>query len=594
MSIKERLQKLRLLMAERKIDAYLVTTADPHQSEYLCDYYKTREFISGFTGSAGTAVITQNSAGLWTDGRYTIQSKRELQDTEYEVFITTEPGTPSIEDYLKTHVQEFGRIGFDGKTMSVTMYKNLSESLKSQMLIADVDFIGQIWQDRPALPTDPAFRLADEYTGEPAEVKLERLRNKMRASDLHYVYLGALDEIAWLFNIRGSDIAFNPVVFAHCVIGLERAWLCMDLNKLDEEMKSYFSSLGVSLQSYDFISSVIKGIEPKKRILIDPNTTSTWLYMTFNANVRLVKQASIVCDMKAIKNATEIENLKLAYIKDGVALIKFFNWVETGAMTGSLTEAIACDKLHFFRQQDPDFLDESFATIAAYGENAAMPHYKPGLKSKTLAAQGFFLVDSGGQYYQGTTDITRTMALGPVSDYEQEIYTLVLKAHIALATACFKSETTGSYLDAFCRYPLWKAGFDFDHGTGHGVGYLLNVHEGPHRIARKDNGVAFKPGMITSIEPGLYIEGQVGVRTENIAVCVPAEDNAFGTFYAFDLLTYVPIDTRPVKMALLTDEELEWLNSYNRQCFVALAPNLVGDDLDYLEGITRRLERAHV
>lgn len=593
MSIAERLHALRLLMAERKIDAYLVTTADPHQSEYLCDHHKTREFISGFTGSAGTAVITHHGAGLWTDGRYAIQSRKELQDTEYEVFITTEPGTPSIEAYLDKEVQEFGRIAFDGKTMSVSMYKNLSESLKSQMLIPDLDFVGQIWKDRPGLPQDPAYVLEEQYAGESAEDKLIRLREKMRADELDYVYIGALDEIAWLLNIRGSDIAYNPVVMAHCFVGLERIWLCMDLNKLDSATKFYLESLGISLQSYDYILPIIKGIEPKKRVLIDPDSTSAWLYMAFNASVKLVPQMNPVTQLKAIKNEIEIENLKTAYVKDGVALIKFFNWVETGALTGTLTESISCDKLHFFRQQDPDFIDESFATIAAYGENAAMPHYQPGVKSKTLRPKGLFLVDSGGQYYQGTTDITRTVALGPVSDHDKDIYTMVLKAHIALVTAKFKSGTTGGYLDAFCRYPLWKAAMDFDHGTGHGIGYLLNVHEGPHRIARKDNGVVFEPGMVTSIEPGLYIEGQVGVRTENIAVCVPAEKNQFGSFYAFDLLTYVPIDTRPVNVNLLTDEELEWLNAYNRKCFVALAPNLLGEDLDYLEATTQRLERVN-
>lgn len=588
----QKLKEIRKLMANRGINAYLVTTSDPHQSEYLADYYKTREFISGFTGSAGTVVITKDEAILWTDGRYFIQAAYELSNSGFELYKMGVPGFPNIVEFLLDRVQPGGKIGFDGNCVSFKLYRDLLENLDDRMLIGDLDFIDMIWKDRPLLPKEKVFVHEIKYTGNSAKKRVSKVRAELRQRDIDYYLISALDDIAYLYCIRGNDIMYNPVVFSYAIINQNEAIFFVDLEKLDDDVKKHLEDNEIKYREYSEVQKYLSEIPGKSGLLFDPATVNLNTIKSVNSNVNLIKADSIVQRMKAIKNETEISCLKNAYIKDGVALVKFFNWVETGTPTGTVSEVLASQKLLSFRQKQNDFIEPSFETIPAYGENAAMPHYKPNETSPVyLKSKGLFLVDSGGQYLDGTTDITRTIALGELSDDEMLHYTLTLKSHISLASSYFKKGATGYYLDAFARQPLFKHKIDYAHGTGHGVGYFLNVHEGPQSISAVYKDVTMDEGMVVSIEPGIYIDGSHGIRIENIVYVKSIEKNDFGEFLGFEMLSIVPIDTRPVKVELLNDEELDWLNDYNRKCFELLSDHLTGSDLAYLEKATKEVIR---
>lgn len=583
MNIDTRLEQLRSLMKDRKIDAYIVATSDPHQSEYLADYYKTREFISGFTGSAGTAVITLKEARLWTDSRYFIQAQKELTSSEFELMKMGVEGYPTIIEYLDENIAEFGKIGFDGQCYSVTSYKDLSENMGSRVLVSDLDYISQIWTDRPELPKDKIWIHDDKYSGLNLKEKLEILREKLAVNNCDYTFIGAPEDICYLLNIRGNDVDYNPVVLSYMLVSEDKAYLCIDDDKIDGSVREYLENNGISVYSYEYIYTLLKNIPGKNRIYLDPLRTNVAIYDAINSNVKISQGINLTTYMKAVKTDTEIENIKKAYILDGVSLVKFFNWLEVGAKTGSLNELVASNKLHDLRSENESFIEDSFETIAGYKENAAIVHYAPSKTgSKTIRDEGMILVDSGGHYKEGTTDITRTLALGSLREDEKIDYTLVLKSFLSLFLAKFKNKTKGNRLDMIGKYPLWKAGKDFFHGTGHGVGFVLTVHEGPQAISER-NEEEFVENMTTSIEPGLYIENSHGIRIENEAYVKKAFDNEFGHFLEFETLTYVPLDTRPIKTEMLTSEEIDWVNDYNRKCYELLSPYLEGNDLEYLK-----------
>ena len=589
MNINQRLEDLRNLMADRKIDAYIIPTSDPHQSEYLADHYKEREFISGFTGSAGSAVITMDEARLWTDSRYFLQAQKELAHSEFELMKMGEDDYPTIEEYLDQNVSEFGKIAFNGNLFSVKEYKILSESMGSRTLVSDVDYISTLWTDRPSLRDDKVWILEEKYAGESTSSKISRIREEMSKNAYDYYFIGAVEDICWTLNIRANDIDYNPVVLSYMLISHDQVHLCIDQEKLDGKVKDYLSENNIKVHSYEYIFTLLKNIPGKNRIFLDPERTNVAIYDSINSNVKVSTSRNITTNMKAIKNEKEIENTKKAYIIDGISLVKFFSWLEIGSTTGTLNEYVASKKLHELRADNESFIEESFESIIGYKDNAAVVHYAPSsVGSKTIENEGLILIDSGAHYKEGTTDITRTLALGRLTEEEKTDYTLVLKSHISLFLAKFKNKTTGKRLDAIAKYPLWKAGKDFFHGTGHGVGYLLTVHEGPQRISAASD-VEFVEGMMTSNEPGLYIAGSHGIRIESETLVRQAFDNEFGKFLEFENLTYVPIDTRPIKTEMLTLEEIEWINDYNAKCENLLAPYLEGSDLEYLKESCREI-----
>ncbi|MDO4779228.1 MAG: aminopeptidase P family protein [Tissierellia bacterium] len=585
MDIFERVENLRKMMSDRKIDAYIIPTSDPHQSEYLPDYYKTREFISGFTGSAGTAVVTMEKAGLWTDGRYFVQAEKELKNTPFKLYRMGED--IDYTEFIVNEVPSFGKVAFDGKCLSLSQYTTFTEKFGDRLLITDVDYISEIWKDRPELPKDEVFIFDEKYTGASIKQKLEVLRAMMKDRDLDYVFIGALEDIAYLYNLRGNDIYATPVFISFALVSKEKASLFINPNKLDEEVLSYLNENDIDVYEYDHIYQVVNEIKGQNTIFLDPTRTNVKLYKQINKNVKIQKGTNLTTLMKALKNDVEIANSKKAFNKDARALVRFFNWVETGVSTGNINEVMASNKLLDLRNEEENFLEPSFETISAYGENAAMPHYDPNKgEPKVLKKRGLYLVDSGGHYLEGTTDITRVLALGDLTDDERTHYTLVLKGHISAMSAKFTKGTTGMFLDSVCRYPILKEGLDFNHGTGHGVGFVLGVHEGPMSISRRDQGVSLEEGMVFSIEPGIYIEGSHGIRIENIVFVKKSEKEGFLELEPF---SYVPIDTRPVKRYLLDDSEIEWLNNYNKECRKRLEDSLAGSELEYLEMITKEI-----
>lgn len=586
MNIYKNVDNLRALMRERNIDAYIVPTSDPHQSEYLPNYYKTREFISGFTGSAGTAVITQKKAGLWTDGRYFTQAEKELSNTPFKLYKMGQD--IDYIQFLNDEVPEFGKIGLDGKCLSLTEYSNLSSKVGGKLIRTDIDYISELWKDnRPKLPQDKVFLFDEKYAGQSVSQKLSILRAMMKLRDVDYVFIGASEDIAYLYNLRGNDITATPVFLSFAIVTKDKASLFVDENKIDSDVEDYLQANNIELISYEEIYRQINAIPGKSVVYLDPDRTNVLIYQSLNRNVRIKKGVNLTSLMKALKNPIEIENMHKAYEKDAVALTKFFRWVETGVATGNIDEIMASNKLLEFRKQQENFIEFSFETISAYGPNAAMPHYDPHKSHPaTLRKKGLYLVDSGGQYLDGTTDITRVISLGEMTEDEKKHYTLTLKAHIAAITAKFLKGTTGTYLDSICRYPINKEGLDFNHGTGHGIGFVLGVHEGPMSISRKDRGVSLEEGMVFSIEPGIYIEGSHGIRIENIVYVKQAEQD---NFYELEPFSYIPIDTRPIQRYMMEEWEVEWLNNYHAKCREKLEKKLEGDDLEYLLKMTEKI-----
>lgn len=592
MIINERLKRLRSLMKDRGITAYIVNTADPHQSEYVADYYKSRVWISGFTGSAGTVVITQDEAILWTDGRYFIQAEKELKGSEYKLFKMAIPGFPTYTEWLRDKLNSGDTLGFDGKVFAQSAVESLENEFKEKDIkfIDEYDLVGEIWEDRPNLPKGKVFIHDLKYTGKTGKEKVKEIRDEMKKSNADYFLIGSLDDIAWSYNIRGKDILYSPVVISYALILMDKAYLFIDKEKINDEIEAFLKENGIEVFEYEEVIDFVKTISKESKVYLDKSRINRWLYKAIPSQCKIINGMDITTRLKGMKNSTEIRNQRNAYIKDGVALVKFLYWLDKSVGNIPVTEMSAQEKLLEFRKEQEGFIEPSFGTISAYKENAAMMHYSASETSNAkIEKEGLYLVDSGGQYFDGTTDITRTVVMGSITEEEKRDFTLTLKGHINLGNARFLYGATGHSLDVLARYPLWQEGIDYKCGTGHGVGYLLNVHEGPHRIAVVANTVVLEKGMIVSIEPGVYKAGSHGIRIENVVVVDEDIKTDSGQFMKFETLSFVPIDLEGVEVSLLSENERIWLNEYHKQVFDKLSPYLNEEEKAWLKEETRSI-----
>lgn len=590
--ISQRIQKLREEMQREGISVYIIPTGDYHQSEYISEYFKEREYITGFTGSAGTAVVTMQEVCLWTDGRYFIQAEKELQGSNIELFRSGMTGVLTVQEYLKKNITPKDCLGFDGRIVSANAgkeYRRIAEDKKAA-LRTERNLIDKIWEDRPEFPSGEGFLLDEKYSGKSTKEKMHDVREKMQeiGADVHVV--SDLCDIAWLLNVRGKDIRHVPVMLSHLILSLTDCYFYVKIENLNAEMYAYFEKNGVTVKDYDLFYEDLKEYKSCK-ILVD--------FDRINDRTATGIGSHAICEynpetlQKAVKNPVEIENTKLAHIKDGVAVVKFMYWLKHAILTETVTEVQAANYMDALRAEQEHFVDISFDTIAAYGANAAMMHYQPDEKyCATLKPEGFLLVDSGGHYLEGSTDITRTFALGNISQEEREMFTAVLRGNLALANAKFLYGCNGRNLDILARQPLWQLGKDYRCGTGHGNGYLLNVHEGPNSFRWRMSGTeapAFEEGMITTDEPGIYEEGRYGIRIENELLCKKAEENEYGQFMEFENITYAPIDLDAICPEQMTKQEKAWLNDYHAMVYDVIAPYLEEEEKQWLAEYTRAI-----
>lgn len=586
-NIKDRLQSLRELMRTEGIDAFVFPSTDPHNGEYVPDHWKGREFISGFNGSAGTAVVTNDDAALWTDSRYFLAAEEQLSGTGYELMKLKIEGTPTIAEWLgrKLSSKSGAVVGIDGMVNSVDTVEALEDELRKQggiTIRTNFDPLDIIWNDRPCIPDNKVEIHPMKYAGETAESKMKRIREELKRLHAVGMLVSALDDIAWTLNLRGSDVHCNPVFVSYLLIAETEATLYIDENKLDDESAAYLKRIRVKVDDYGNVAKGLKSYDGYN-LLMDPSETSYTLYKAYGERPRVLAKSPVPA-MKAVKNDVEIAGYRAAMTRDGVAMVKFLRWLKPAVEKGGVTEISADEKLTALRAQQPLFRGISFDTIAGYGEHGAIVHYEATPETDIeLKPESFLLLDSGGQYLDGTTDITRTIALGPVSDYQRHIYTLVLKGNIDLSMAKFPANASGTQLDMLARQAMWREGLNYLHGTGHGVGSYLNVHEGPHQFRMEYMPAPLKDGMTVTVEPGIYLAGQFGVRTENTMIIRHYKTTEFGDFLQLEPLTLCPIDKTPIDVDMLTAEEKEWLNAYHREVFERLSPLLDGDDLKWLE-----------
>lgn len=589
--IQNRIETLRKSLKKRGLDAYIVPSTDPHMSEYVAPRWKSREWLSGFTGSAGTLVVTANRAGLWTDSRYFLQAEAQLSGTGIALYREMLPQTPSIPTFLRQELPAGSRVGVDGRVYATAAAEGLKAELEQGGMAFSFDFdaLSEVWTDRPDIPQAPAYVYPLQYAGETAAEKLAKIRAGLEAEHCESVLLSALDEIAWTLNLRGEDVKCNPVVICYLLITQTKAILFIAPEKLTEAVAIYLKEQGVTTRHYKDVEDVLSGLAAGS-VLLNPAQTNYSVFKAMGAGVRVVRGSSPVALLKAIRNKQEIEGLRRAMKKDGTALVRFLKWLEEAVPAGRETELSVDQKLHSFRAEQDLYMGQSFDTIAGYKEHGAIVHYAATPESSsTLQPKGFLLLDSGAQYLDGTTDITRTIALGELTEEEKTDYTLVLKGHIGLAMAQFPAGTRGAQLDAFARMPLWKHGMNFLHGTGHGVGHFLNVHEGPQSIRMNENPVVLQPGMLTSNEPGVYKAGSHGVRTENLILTVEAKEGMYGHYLAFETVTLCPICTKGIIKELLTAEETDWLNAYHQQVYDLLSDTLNAEERAWLKVRTQKL-----
>lgn len=584
-TINNRIAALRAHIAQEQIQAFIIPSTDPHLSEYVAPHWQSREWISGFTGSAGTVVVTAKDAGLWTDSRYFLQAARQLEGTCITLYKEMLPETPNIPEFLSAHLQEGDCVGIDGKMFSAEEVEHLQKELKkSGIRIKSIaDPMQLLWTDRPAMPLAPAFVYDTKYAGMSFTEKLPAVRQAMEAAGADSLLLSALDEIAWLLNIRGNDVHCNPVVVSYLLIEKDKVNYFVQPQKVTPELAEYFSANGISVHPYEEIGDYLNSFNAHS-ILMNPAKTNYAIYSAIRPGCLIINGASPVALLKAIRNKQEIAGIHAAMQRDGVALVKFLKWLDEAVPAGKETEISVDKKLHTFRAAQPLYMGESFDTIAGYKEHGAIVHYEATPETDvTLKPEGFLLLDSGAQYLDGTTDITRTIALGPLTEEEKTDYTLILKGHIALAMAVFPEGTRGAQLDVLARMPIWKERMNYLHGTGHGVGHFLNVHEGPQSIRMNENPVALQPSMVTSNEPGVYKAGSHGIRTENLVLTVPAGEGMFGKYLKFETLTLCPICRKGIIKELLTAEEIGWLNDYHRTVYEKLSPDLNNDEKEWLK-----------
>lgn len=592
--IRERIEQLRNKMAERGLDAYLIPTADFHGSEYVCEHFKCRQYMTGFTGSAGTAVITMEEAGLWTDGRYFVQAAAELKGSGIRLFKAGTPGTPGVIEYLIEKVPESGALGADGRVLDAGTGERLRKKLeeKNARFFWQEDLAGELWQERPELPAEPVWILEQAYAGRTMQEKTEAVRAVMKQNRAGVHILTTLDDIGWLLNLRGSDVPCTPVVLSYVIVTEKEVLFFVNQETLGREVRRYLEDGGVRIFPYEEVYSAA-GAFRHERVMVERAKINYRLLCSLDDSVTIVDRKNPTVLMKAVKNPVEQENLRKAHLKDGLAVTRFMRWIKEQVKEGILDESGAAAWLDRQRRMCPGNLGLSFDTISAYGSNAAMCHYSaPEKNSRRLEPKGLYLVDSGGQYYEGTTDVTRTMALGPLTEEEKKCCTLVAASMLRLLNVKFLYGCRGINLDFAARELLWRNGMDFNHGTGHGVGFVNCVHEGPEAIRWRmapdpeDNAV-LEAGMVISDEPGLYLEGKFGVRTENLMLCVPAEENEFGRFMKFENLTWVPIDLDTIDASILEERDRELLNAYHREVYARLSPFLEKEERDWLKEATR-------
>ncbi|MEY8722803.1 aminopeptidase P family protein [Bacteroides stercorirosoris] len=590
-TINSRIQALRALFSREGIQAFIIPSTDPHLSEYVAPHWKSREWISGFTGSAGTIVVTTGKAGLWTDSRYFLQAAQQLEGTEIELYKEMLPETPSISTFLCTQLSPGDAVGIDGKMFSAEEVERMQAELqKCRIEIKNIpDPMRELWADRPPMPEAPAFIHETKYSGKSSVEKISIIRKELKKCNARALFISALDEIAWTLNLRGNDVHCNPVIVSYLLIEEQDIHYFIQPQKITLEVAEYLKSTGISLHPYEEVETYLKQIRVES-LLINPAKTNYAVYSAVSPDCKIIHGVSPVTLLKAIRNEQEIAGIHAAMQRDGVALVKFLKWLEEAVPAGKETEISVDKKLHGFRAEQDLYMGESFDTIAGYKEHGAIVHYEATPETDVpLKPEGFLLLDSGAQYLDGTTDITRTIALGELTEEEKTDYTLILKGHIALAMAKFPAGTRGAQLDVLARMPIWQRGMNFLHGTGHGVGHFLNVHEGPQSIRMNENPVTLQLGMLTSNEPGVYKAGSHGVRTENLVLVVPAGEGMFGNYLQFETVTLCPICKKGIIKELLTNEEIEWLNGYHQTVYEKLSPSLNKEEQAWLKEATSSL-----
>ena len=590
MTVNQRIEALREVMKREHLAAFIFPSTDPHQGEYVPDHWKGREFISGFNGSAGTAVVTLTSAALWTDSRYFIAAEEQLRGTEFQLMKLKMPGTPTIAEWIGKECVAGAEVAVDGTVNSASFVKELIADLRQQggiTLRTNLDPLAQIWKDRPAIPENPVEIYPMKYAGDSCREKIARIRKGLREKHADGMLMSALDDIAWTLNLRGTDVHCNPVFVSYLLISSRDVTLYINKVKLTPEVEAYLKAEGVGVAAYD---DVAKGLKDyfEYNILLDPDEVNYTLYKQVSREI--VEAESPVKRMKTIKNPTEIAGFRSAMLKDGIAMVKFLRWLKPAVEAGGQTEITVSDKLESLRAEQPLYRDISFDTIAGYQAHGAIVHYEATPDTDVpLKPEGFLLLDSGTQYFDGTTDITRTIALGPLTEEQKRVYTLVLKGHIQIELCKFPSGASGTQLDILARQALWREGLNFMHGTGHGVGTYLNAHEGPHQIRMEYKPAPFVAGMTVTDEPGIYLEGKFGVRIENTLLVTPYKETQFGQFLQFESLTLCPIDTTPIVRELLLDEEIAWLNQYHQHVLATLSPHLDDEETEWLKDACKEI-----
>lgn len=591
----KRITALRAIMKREGIDYYYIPTADFHESEYVVEYFKARKFITGFTGSAGVAVIGQEEAWLWTDGRYFIQAANQIEGSGFGLMKMGQEGVPTVMQYLGEKLQEGQCIGFDARVVNTNDAKEFAKiaAKKHGSLKTDNDLLDEVWTDRPALVHQPADVLKDEFNGEATASKLARVREQMEKEEAQYHIISTLDDIAWILNVRGNDIPHVPVVLSFLVIGKEDAMWFVEENALSDAVKEMAAECGITIRPYEDVYAYAATIPENSTVLLDKRKVNYRITNALSETVHIVSKANPSQLMKSIKNEIELENTRKAHLLDGIAVTKFMYWLKKNVGKIPMDEVSVSDYLQSLREQMEGYRDISFDTIAGYNANAAMMHYKaePDTAAK-LEPQGMLLVDSGGHYDTGTTDITRTFVLGPISDIQKKHFTMVVKSNLNLANVKFLYGCNGISLDVICREPIWKENLDYQCGTGHGVGYLLNVHEGPNSFRwqyRPGFDNPFEAGMITTDEPGIYLQGQYGIRTENELICVKGEKNQYGQFMGFENITYVPIDLDGIDKQYLNAEDVKQLNDYHKMVYEKISPYMTPEENEWLKEYTREI-----
>ena len=595
--INERIESLRREMEKRHMDIYMVPTADFHESEYVGEYFKARRFITGFTGSAGVAVITKTESGLWTDGRYFIQAANQLKNSEVKLYKMGVEGVPTVEEFIEEKLPENGCLGFDGRVVNTAQGQKLESIVKDKngTMKVEEDLIDFIWEDRPSLSKEPAWLLDERYAGESVISKMTRVREEMKKAGADTHVLTSLDDIAWLFNIRGNDATHFPIVLSFVILTLKDAEFFVNEEVLSEEIRKTFAEYGVTIRKYEEIYDAVKAFSANSHVWIDCNKVNYRIKNSIPEGVEIINRSNPTLLMKAVKNKTEIENIRKAHVKDGVAFTKYMYWLKTNVGKIPMTEITTSDYLEDRSTEQENFLDLSFDTISAYQANGAMMHYSATKEScAELKPEGFLLVDSGAHYLEGSTDITRTMALGPITEKQKEYFTIVLRSNLNLAAAKFLYGCSGLNLDILSRGPLWDLGLDYRCGTGHGIGYLLNVHEAPNgfrwkHVPERNDGAVLEAGMVTTDEPGVYLEGEFGIRTENELICVEDEKNEYGQFMSFETVTYAPIDLDAVDPEAMTKKERKLLNDYHKMVYEKISPYLEEEEKEWLKKYTREI-----